>query len=173
MTASDLARRRFNAVVLPHLDAAYALAKALTRNGADAEDVVQEACLRALKALERQEVDKPRAWLLTLTRNAALSFLARRVPPAADLDQLEREGGLADRAIAAEAEERLIAADRGAALRAALADLPLSLRETLLMRAIHGLSYRDIAAVTAAPIGTVMSRLARARAALAQILGDN
>lgn len=170
MTASDLARRRFDAVVLPHLDAAYTLAKALTRNGADAEDIVQDACLRALKALEREEVEKPRAWLLTLTRNAALSFLARRGPPAADLEAVDRDGGAGTR-VAPEAETRLLAADRSAALRAGLADLPLALRETLLMRVLHGLSYRDIAAATAAPMGTVMSRLARARATLADRLG--
>lgn len=166
MTASELARRRFNAVVLPHLDAAYSLAKALTRNGADAEDIVQDACLRAIKALEREEVEKPRAWLLTLTRNAAYSFLARRGPPTTDLDAIE------DGAVAPEAETQLIAADRENFLREAVAELPLALRETILMRAIHGLSYRDIAAATAAPVGTVMSRLARARAALTQRLNQ-
>lgn len=172
MTASETARRRFNAVVLPHLDAAYSLAKALAGNGADAEDIVQDACLRALAALESQEVEKPRAWLLTITRNVAFSFLARRGPQSpADVNDLERDGMLATPEPGPDAEARLIAADEGAALRAALAALPLALRETVLMRAIHGLSYRDIAAATEAPIGTVMSRLARARAALAQVLG--
>jgi RNA polymerase sigma factor (sigma-70 family) len=170
VTASELARRRFGAIVLPHLDAAYSLAKALAGNGADAEDIVQEACLRALAALETQQVEKPRAWMLTITRNAALTFLARRTPQsAADIGDLEHDGRLA--AADPDAEARLIAADEGAALRGALADLPPALRETLLMRAVHGLSYRDIAAATAAPLGTVMSRLARARAALAQVLG--
>ena len=80
MTASDLARRRFTAVALPQLDAAYSLARSLTGNGADAQDIVQEACLRALAALETQQVEKPRAWMLTITRNVALTFLARRAP---------------------------------------------------------------------------------------------
>lgn len=172
MTASELARRRFNAIVLPHLDAAYSLAKALAGNGADAEDIVQEASMRALAALETQQVEKPRAWMLAITRNAALTFLARRAPGnAADIGDLEREGRLAAASSDPDAEARLIAADEGQALRGALARLPAPLRETILLRAVHGLSYRDIAAATAAPVGTVMSRLARARAALATVLG--
>jgi RNA polymerase sigma-70 factor (ECF subfamily) len=172
VTASDSARRRFTAVALPHLDAAYSLAKSLAGNGADAEDIVQEACLRALAALENQQVDKPRAWMLTITRNVALTFLSRRAPQSpADIGDLERDGRLTAREPGLDAEALLIAADEGSALRGALAELPLALRETLLMRAVHGLSYRDIAAATAAPVGTVMSRLARARAALAQALG--
>jgi RNA polymerase sigma-70 factor (ECF subfamily) len=173
VTASDLARRRFNAVALPQLDAAYSLARALAGNGADAEDIVQEACLRALAALETQQVEKPRAWMLTITRNVALTFLARRAPQSvADIGDLEREGRLSAADSGPDAETQLIAADEGEALRDALAALPLALRETLLMRTVHGLSYRDIAAATEAPVGTVMSRLARARAALAQILGE-
>ena len=173
MTASELARRRFNAIALPHLDAAYSLAKGLAGNGADAEDILQEACLRALAALETQEVEKPRAWMLTITRNAALTFLARRGPQSpADIADLEREGKVTAAEPGPDAEAQMIAADEGALLRGALARLPLALRETLLMRAVHGLSYRDIAAATEAPVGTVMSRLARARSALAKVLGD-
>jgi RNA polymerase sigma factor (sigma-70 family) len=174
VTASELARRRFNATVLPHLDDAFSFARSLTGHGADAEDIVQEACLRALAALETQQVDKPRAWLLTIVRNVALSFFARRAPAHdADIGDLEREGRLAAASPDADAEAQMIAADRGAALRGALALLPESLRATLLMRAVHGLSYRDIAAATDAPIGTVMSRLARARAALSRQLGED
>lgn len=172
MTASESARQRFSAIALPHLDAAYSLAKALAGNGADAEDIVQEACLRARAALETQQVEKPRAWMLTITRNVALTFLARRAPQCAtDIADLERDGLLTASEPGPDAEARLIAADEGEVLRGALANLPLPLRETLLMRAVHGLSYRDIAAATEAPIGTVMSRLARARAVLAQVLG--
>ncbi len=173
MPASETARRRFNAVVLPHLDAAYSLAKALAGNGVDAEDIVQEASLRALVALETQQVENPRGWMLTITRNAALTFLARRAPAStADIGDLEREGRLSAASTDPDAEALLIAADEGEALRGALARLPATLRETILMRVAHGLSYRDIAAATAAPVGTVMSRLARARAALATVLGD-
>ncbi|HUO54920.1 MAG TPA: sigma-70 family RNA polymerase sigma factor [Rhodoblastus sp.] len=174
MTASETARRRFAAVALPHLDAAYALAKALAGNGADAEDIVQDACLRALAALETQEVEKPRAWMLTITRNAALTFLARRAPiNPGDIGDLERDGLVAAPAPGPDAEAQMIAADEGEILRRALARLPAPVRETILMRAVHGLSYRDIAAATAAPLGTVMSRLARARAALNEVLAEN
>ncbi len=173
MTASDLARRRFNAVVLPHLDDAYGFAKALARNGADAEDIVQDACVRALAALETREVEHPRAWLLTIVRNVALTHFTRKKAGLAegDIGDLERDGALSAREPSLDAEARLIAADEAETLRRAFADLPLALRETLALRVIHGLSYREISAATDAPIGTVMSRLARARSALAALLG--
>ncbi len=173
MTASDLARRRFNAIVPPNLDAAFSLAKAIAGNGADAEDIVQEACLRALAALETREIAHPRAWLLTITRNVALTVLARREKPhPEDIGDLEREGRLSAAESGPDAEAQLIAADEGAALRAALGRLPAAQRETLLLRTIHGLTYREIATATEAPIGAVMSRLSRARAALAKVLGE-
>jgi len=173
LTASETARRRFQTLVLPHLDEAYSFAKGFSRNGADAEDIVQDACLRALAALETQQVEQPRAWLLTIVRNVALTFLARGKPGRveADIGDLERDGLLQAREPSPDAEARLIAADESESLRRALADLPLALRETLTLRAIHGLSYRDISTATEAPIGTVMSRLARARKALAALLG--
>ena len=173
MTASETARRRFQTLVLPHLDEAYSFAKGFSRNGADAEDIVQDACLRALRALETQQVEQPRAWLLTIVRNVALTFLARGKPGRveADIGDLERDGLLQAREPSPDAEARLIAADDAESLRRALADLPLALRETLTLRAIHGLSYRDISTATEAPIGTVMSRIARARKALAALLG--
>lgn len=175
MIASETARRRFSAIVLPHLDDAYSLARFLCGNGADAEDIVQDACLRALAALETQSVEKPRAWLLTIIRNVAFSFLARKNPRlrlAGDIGDLENDGLLQAGDPAPDAETRMIAADEGAMLRKAIAGLPLALRETLLMRVLSGLSYREIATATDAPVGTVMSRLARARAALATIWGD-
>jgi len=173
LTASETARRRFQTLVLPHLDEAYSFAKGFSRNGADAEDIVQDACLRALAALETQQVEQPRAWLLTIVRNVALTFLARGKPGRveADIGDLERDGLLQAREPSPDAEARLIAADESESLRRALADLPLALRETLTLRAIHGLSYRDISTATEAPIGTVMSRIARARKALAALLG--
>lgn len=171
MTASETARRRFQTVVLPHLDEAYSFAKGLARNGADAEDIVQDACLRALAALETQHVEQPRAWLLTIVRNVAYSFFARKNPQIlaeTDVDELVQA-----REPAPDAEALVIAAEDDERLRQALADLPLALRETLLMRTVNGLSYRDIAAATQAPIGTVMSRLARARKTLASIMGGD
>ena len=173
MTASETARRRFNAIVLPHLDDAYSLAKFLCGNSADAEDIVQDACLRALAALETQAIEQPRAWLLTIVRNVAFSFLARKNPRSRleeDIGDLESDGRLQAGDPAPDAEARMIAADEGATLRKAIAGLPLPLRETLVMRVLSGLSYREIATATDAPIGTVMSRLARGRAALAKAL---
>jgi RNA polymerase sigma-70 factor (ECF subfamily) len=168
LTASETARRRFNANVLPHLDDAYSLARYLAGNGADAEDIVQDACMRALAALETQTVEHPRAWLLTIVRNVAFRFLARKNP-----EKIRVNDEVADlaRDPAPDAETQMIAADEGARLRDAIAGLPVVLREALLMRTLNGLSYRDIAQATDAPIGTVMSRLARARAALAGFLG--
>jgi RNA polymerase sigma-70 factor (ECF subfamily) len=175
LTASEAARRRFQTVVLPHLDEAYSFAKGFSRNGPDAEDIVQDACLRALAALETQQVAQPRAWLLTIVRNVALTHLARKKSPGccadADIGDLERDGLLQAREPSPDAEARLIAADDAEGLRRALADLPLALRKTLTLRAIHGLSYREISTATKTPIGTVMSRLARARSALAALLG--
>jgi RNA polymerase sigma-70 factor (ECF subfamily) len=173
MTASDLARRRFKAVVLPHLDDAHGFAKALARNGADAEDSVQDACVRALAALETREVEHPRAWLLTIVRNVALTHLARKNTGQAegDIGDLERDGVVSAPEPSPDAEAQLLAADESETLRRAFAGLPLALRETLALRVVHGLSYRDISAATDAPIGTVMSRLARARSGLAALLG--
>jgi RNA polymerase sigma-70 factor (ECF subfamily) len=174
LAASELARRRFHAVAPPHLDAAYALARALTGNGADAEDVVQDACIRALAALETREIEHPRAWFLTLTRNCALTFLRRRRPEAfsEDVEEMERAGGLALCDLSPNAEQSAIASDEAARVKTCFAALPLVLREALALRVLHGLAYREIAATLEAPIGTVMSRLARARAGLAACMGE-
>ena len=80
---TDFARRRFNEMVLPHLDDAYGLARWLTGNRTDAEDVVQDACMRALASLETAVVERPRAWLLTIVRNTAFSWMAKQPPPTA------------------------------------------------------------------------------------------
>jgi RNA polymerase sigma-70 factor (ECF subfamily) len=174
LTASELARRRFQSIAPPNLDAAWSLARALTGSGADAEDVVQEACLRALAALETREIDHPRAWFLTITRNCALTLLARRRPEqlAEDIGDLEREGRLNACDLAPDAEQSLIAAGDAQRVRLCFARLPLALREALAMRVLHGLTYRAIAQAIEAPVGTVMSRLARARAALASCVGE-
>ncbi len=171
--AGSLAERRFREIVPPLLDDAYTLAKWLCRNGADAEDIVQEAAIRALKALETTAVDRPRRWFLMIVRNAAMTWMGRNRPQGlafvgdmADLDAIDPR---LDEA-APDPEETLIALEDGEGLRRAIAALPASLREALVMRDVNGLSYRDIAEATGAPIGTVMSRLARARAALARAL---
>jgi RNA polymerase sigma factor (sigma-70 family) len=171
--APSSAAERFRAIVPPLIDDAYTLAKWLCRNPADAEDIVQEAALRALKALETASVERPKAWFLTIVRNAAITWMARNrskevayAGDAADLDALDSRLGEP----ALDPESALIALEDAEGLRMAIAALPAGLRETLVLRDVNGLSYRDIADATDAPIGTVMSRLARARSALAKML---
>ena len=172
---SETARRRFHDIVAPHLDDAYSLAKWLSGSGADAEDIVQDSALRALGAIERARVDNPRAWFLKITRNSALTWLAKNRPKSllfagdlADLELLEKPGNTEP---APGAEEFLIAAQRDERVRDAIAALPSPLRETLIMRDVNGLNYREIAEATESPMGTVMSRLSRARSAVAKSLG--
>ena len=166
----EIAERRFRDIVLPLLDDAYSLAKWLSRNAADAEDIVQDAAMRALKALETVAVDRPRPWFLAIVRNTAIRWMARNRPKGlsyagdtVDLDAIDpRPGG--DGAL--DPEQILIALEDGERLRQAIAELPSPLMETLVMRDVNGLSYREIAEATEAPIGTVMSRLSRARASI-------
>ena len=167
--------RRFVDLVAPHLDDAFLLAKWLTGNRADAEDVVQDACVRALGALAGGAVDKPRAWLLAITRNAALTFIKRNrsktIVASGDLEALEAASFADANERPASPEEALIAAADTAAVEKAIADLPTSYREVIVMRDINGLSYREISTAIEAPIGTVMSRLARGRAMLIDKIG--
>jgi RNA polymerase sigma factor (sigma-70 family) len=172
--SDPIAERRFREIVPPLLDDAYTLAKWLSHSPTDAEDVVQEAALRALQALSTVSVDRPKPWFLAIVRNAAMTFIAhnRRKTVAyagdmADLDALDSRQG--DDA-APNPEQALIAHEDGERLRQAIASLPSPFLETLVMRDVNGLSYREIAEATDAPVGTVMSRLARARSLLAKIL---
>lgn len=155
---------------MPHLDDAYTLAKWLTANAADAEDVVQEACVRALRALESATVERPRAWLLAIVRNTAFTWLAKNRPKAVLVVNEETITAMADAAEGPDPpptpEEAVIAAAEGHAVVAAIEGLPQHFREVLVMREINGMSYREIGEATGVPIGTVMSRLARARALL-------
>ena len=171
--ASVLAQRRFRDIVPPLLDDAYSLAKWLCHNGSDAEDIVQEAAIRALKALEGTTVDRPKPWFLAIVRNAAMTWMTRNRPSrlayAGDMDDLD-----ALSPVGAEPEQNpeqaLIALEDSQRLAAAIAALPVHLLETLVMRDVNGLSYREIAEATGAPVGTVMSRLSRARNLLARTL---
>jgi RNA polymerase sigma factor (sigma-70 family) len=168
------AERRFREIVPPLLDDAYSLARWLSQSPTDAEDIVQDAALRALQALSTVSVDRPKPWFLAIVRNAALTFMARNrrktlayAGDLADLDALDpREGDEA----APNPEQALIAMQDGERLREAIASLPSPFLETLVMRDVNGLSYREIAEATATPVGTVMSRLARARGLLARTL---
>jgi len=157
----------FNQAVLPHLDAAYNLARWLTRNDQDAEDIAQEACLRAFKYWRSFSGRDCRSWLLKIVRNTFYSwFRQRSVQPV-----LTDDGETDDTAdIIPNPESALIQnADRDM-LRAALEDLALEFREAIVLRELEGLSYKEIADIAGVPIGTVMSRLARARKRLQSYL---
>jgi RNA polymerase sigma factor (sigma-70 family) len=166
---------RFRNVVLPHLDDAYELARWLTGNQTDAEDVVQEACLSAFRGIGSFSNGNSRAWVLTIVRNVAYGWMIKNRPAALvmveDIEGVERARS-SDLDIETP-ETALIAKTETRLLEAAIAALPAPFREILLLRDVHGLSYREIAEVTGAPAGTVMSRLARARCALIAIMAKN
>jgi len=153
---------RFETLLLPHLDAAYNLARWLTRDPHDAEDVVQEACVRALRYLGSLRDGEARAWFLTIVRHACYDWLGRNRSSDAGAE------GAVELAAEPEAEPPALAERRGEAraLALAIAALALPYREVIVLREIEELSYREIASVADIPIGTVMSRLARARALL-------
>jgi RNA polymerase sigma-70 factor (ECF subfamily) len=153
--------------MLPHLGDAYALARWITGNSADAEDVVQDACLRAFRAIGSFSDGDGRAWVLTIVRNTAYTWLRKNRPSAVlaveDLEAVETAQAIRGDAHGETQEAKLIAEADAASLHAAIAALPTPYRETIILRDSQELSYREIAAVTGVPIGTVMSRLARAR----------
>ncbi|GGE12465.1 hypothetical protein GCM10011390_34520 [Aureimonas endophytica] len=164
------ARRRFDRLILPLVDDGFRLARWLTGSATDAEDVMQEACLRAFLALDRLIETNVRAWFLTIVRNACYSWLAKHRPginlssellQPRDRSLLERGGAAAEPMPSP--EDMLIAKDEGERLAGAIGTLPLAMKEVLVLREYHGLSYREISEVSGVPIGTVMSRLARAR----------
>ena len=160
----DENRRRFESLALPHVDAAYNLARWLTRNDQDAQDVVQEALMRALRYMARFHGENARAWLLQIVRNACFSWLEENRPSErtylddADDSLLEIAAPAADEphSVAQRKAERL-------EINQAIAALPIPFREVLVLRELEDLSYNDIARIAEIPIGTVMSRLARAR----------
>ena len=156
---------RFDALVLPHLDAAYNLARWLTRDTHDAEDVVQDACVRALKYMGSLEGGDARGWFLKIVRNAFYDWLGRNRPAEVVNDENEAVDAAVD-PLAISPEQ---AAMRKAELRMladAVEELPLQYREVLILRELEELSYKEIARVADIPVGTVMSRLARARGLL-------
>jgi RNA polymerase sigma-70 factor (ECF subfamily) len=160
----------FAAVALPHLDAAFNLARWLTGSRADAEDVVQEAMVRALTYFPTFRGGSSRAWILQIVRNTAYKMLAaRRGPHGGGHASLEEAGAIEDIPDLADGPERaLILSDDLRRIDALIEGLPAELRETLILRELEDLSYREISQVTAVPIGTVMSRLWRARRMLAK-----
>jgi RNA polymerase sigma-70 factor, ECF subfamily len=163
--------RVFDEIVLPHLDAAFNYARWLTRNDADAEDVVQDACVRAIRYFSSLRDDDARAWLFTIVRNAWYSRVSRKANVAEGTRLNDGQDERPDNAL--DPEERLLQQHTIALVRAALEQLPVDFREAIVLREIEGLSYREIAEVAGVPIGTVMSRLARARERLQTILKLN
>jgi RNA polymerase sigma-70 factor (ECF subfamily) len=161
---TDSRNRRFELLAMPHLDAAFNLARWLTGNTDDAQDVVQDAYLRAFRYLDAFRGDNFRVWLLTIVRNSFLDWLkdnrtGRQLfqPASADADWTDP---------APSAEAMLLDRVDTETLNTLMAKLPAEYREVLILREIEGLSYKDIAQVTGMAPGTVMSRLSRARLAL-------
>src|SRR5512142_1499487 len=163
--------REFEGTVLPHLNAAFNYARWLTRNAAEAEDVVQDACVRAMRFFSSLRDEDARAWLFTIVRNTWYSRHSRLAKMSAGLPLKDGEDQRPDDAL--DPEERLLQQHTVALVREALERLPVDFREVILLREIEGLSYKEIAAVVGVPIGTVMSRLARARERLQTILKIN
>src|ERR1700746_262978 len=158
----------FEQVALPHLDAAYNLARWLTRHEPDAPDVVQEAYLRAFRHFSDFRGGNARAWLLKIVRNTCYSWLRVNQPlrEATEFD----ENLFAPDVRSLNPEEAMLQNNSGTLVREALQKLPPNLREVLILRELEGMSYREIGAVTGMPAGTVMSSLSRARGRLRQVL---
>jgi len=162
-----MSSRVFEETVLPHLDAAFNYARWLTKNGADAEDVVQDACVRAVRFFPSLRDGDPRAWLFAIVRNSWYSRVTRR----AGMETRPLDSATDDPADGAlNPEARLLQQRDVARVREALEQLPADFREVLVLREIEGMSYKEIATIVQVPIGTVMSRLARARDRLSAVL---
>jgi RNA polymerase sigma factor (sigma-70 family) len=160
--------RRFRDAALPHLDEVYTLARYLLRNSNDADDAVQECYLRALRHFDSFRGQAIKPWLMAILRNVCRAEFARR----AEFTAADANEELADHVVPlwqepeGTAETEQIRAQDADTIRALLAELPLPFREAIVLRDINGLSYREIAEVVDAPVGTVMSRLARGRGLL-------
>ena len=152
---------RFEQIVLPHLDAAHNLARWLTRNDQDAEDLVQDAYVRAFRFFDSFHGTDSRAWLLTIVRNTCYTWLQQKrsheltTPFDEELHSLDSD--------AYNPEELLLRSANTQMLREALEELPVEFREIVILRELEGLSYKEISTIIDIPLGTVMSRLARAR----------
>jgi RNA polymerase sigma-70 factor (ECF subfamily) len=171
-------RALFNEVFRPHMAEAYRLAQWLTGNASDAEDVLQDAALRAFRGIRSFGAVNARAWSLAIVRNTAFTWLAKNrskaVVSAEDLspaEQLRIESETASQARIETPEDALLLKADAAEIQQALARLPTAFREVIVLREVNQLNYRDIAEVTNTPIGTVMSRLSRARQLLIELLG--
>jgi len=161
--------RRFRDLVLPYLDDAYALACHFLRNEADAEDAVQECYLRAFRHFDSYRGPAAKPWLLAILRNVCYSEFARKRKSEISEDVSEFEESV-EMGFWSEPgqtpESKLLHQERDGTIRQLIGALPVAFREVIVLREINDLSYQEIARVTGVPVGTVMSRLARARAAL-------
>jgi RNA polymerase sigma-70 factor (ECF subfamily) len=171
IVATDGRTRRFELLAMPHLDAAFNLARWLTGNTTDAEDVVQDAYLRAFRYFDAFRGDNFRVWLLTIVRNSFVDWLKDNRSGRQLFQPVPEDMDWADPTPSAEA--MLLDRVDSETLSTLMAQLPAEYREVLVLREIEDLSYKDIAAVTEIPAGTVMSRLSRARLALRKAWADN
>jgi RNA polymerase sigma-70 factor (ECF subfamily) len=168
---------RFEQLVLPHLDSAYNLARWLLRDEQDAKDAVQEAVLRAFRFFDQLRGENARPWLLKIVRNTSMTWLhdkrVRQATPLDDRDSYERSGSVYDsQDPVPDPEELMLAKIDRETINSAIERLPTEFKEVLLLREFEDLSYKEIAGILEIPIGTVMSRLARARALIAKTLGQ-
>jgi RNA polymerase sigma factor (sigma-70 family) len=158
---TEIDRQRFEELFLPYLDAAYNLARWIIRNDQDSRDVVQDAYLRAFKAFKQFREGNSRAWLLTIVRNTAYNWLNRHAQDEKIIPYEEEKH--ADIIQLADPEEEVASEERKQYLKQALERLPPEFREVIILYELEGLSYKELAAALSVPVGTVMSRLSRAR----------
>jgi RNA polymerase sigma-70 factor (ECF subfamily) len=170
---AEMRADQFRLIMLPHMDAAYGFARYLARDPSAAEDIVQEAFLRAFRAFDGWRGDNPKSWLLSIVRNCFIDTVRGRLDLPKAGSYAEEIGERMDGCeLADDHNPEEIVAERGEAamLRRTIENLPEPFRETLVLRELEELSYKEIAAISNVPIGTVMSRLARAREMLAALL---
>jgi RNA polymerase sigma-70 factor (ECF subfamily) len=168
-TAMDTASKQalFEQRILPHVNAAYNLARWLTRNEHDAEDLVQEAYLRAFRSIDTFEGQDGKAWLLAVVRNTCFTWLKKKGErPAVEFDERMHSG--ADES--PDAESMLLTEAALGSLNGCLEALPVEFREAIILRELEELSYKEISDIARVPVGTVMSRIARGRRRLQQCL---
>lgn len=182
VTEDERKARRFEQTVMPHLDSAYNLARWLTRSDSDAQDVVQEACLRAFKYFDGFDGQYANAWLLKIVRNTCFSWLKKNRPAeesialeekAEDVESNDTAIFLSESGFGRSPEAILIESRDTHRLNELIERMPPVYREVIILRELEEMSYRDIADVTSVPIGTVMSRLARGRKLLQSLWNDS
>jgi RNA polymerase sigma-70 factor, ECF subfamily len=162
----------FDRLMRPHLRAAYNLARWLVREPADADDVLQEAVMRAFKHFQSFRGERARSWLLAIVRNSCWSFIKRRGEAAEVFDEERDTAAVVPLQLVPEPEAELLRSDQARRIQEEVAALRPEFREAFVLREVEGLSYKEIAEVAGVPIGTVMSRLSRARRELQARLGD-